>query len=142
MAKKQTRRSISISRSTYERLKAFCEIQGISMSQVVEGQIGGLLGSIAASGDGGLAAVANLPPSPVRPTPPRPASNGHSFAPARPAPVSTPRTPIDTPTRVVSPMTSQAARHAVEPPPPIIKPREPVDAKPPTPPTADQIFTF
>jgi len=44
MAKKQTRRSISISRATYERLKAFCETQGISMSQVVEGQIGGLLG--------------------------------------------------------------------------------------------------
>jgi len=39
-------------------------------------------------------------------------------------------------------MTSQAARFAVEPPPPIIKQREPVDAKPPTPPTADQIFTF
>jgi hypothetical protein len=71
---------------------------------------------------------------------PAPAANGHSFG---SAPRTAPPRPLETaPTRVVSPMTSQAARHAVEPPPPIIKPREPVDAKPPTPPTADQIFTF
>ena len=44
MAKKQTRRSISVSRSTYERLKAFCETSGISMSQCVETQVGTLLG--------------------------------------------------------------------------------------------------
>jgi len=35
MAKKQTRRSISVSRTTYERLKAFCETNNISMSQFV-----------------------------------------------------------------------------------------------------------
>jgi len=35
MAKKQTRRSISVSRTTYERLKAFCETNHISMSQLV-----------------------------------------------------------------------------------------------------------
>jgi len=35
MAKKQTRRSISVSRTTYERLKAFCEANNISMSQFV-----------------------------------------------------------------------------------------------------------
>ena len=29
MAKKQTRRSISVSRTTYERLKAFCETNNI-----------------------------------------------------------------------------------------------------------------
>jgi hypothetical protein len=55
---------------------------------------------------------------------------------ARPEPVA------QRPSSFASPMTSQAARFAVEPPPPIIKTREPVDAKPPTPPTADQIFTF
>jgi hypothetical protein len=44
MAKKQTRRSISVSRSTYERLKAFCETSGISMSQFVEGRVGDFLG--------------------------------------------------------------------------------------------------
>ena len=47
------------------------------------------------------------------------------------------------PARAAVPMTSAAARFAVEPPPPIIKPRNDQQApKPPTQPTADQIFTF
>jgi hypothetical protein len=44
MAKKQTRRSISVSRNTYERLKMYCETQGISMSQFVELRVGDFLG--------------------------------------------------------------------------------------------------
>lgn len=44
MAKKQTRRSISVSRGTYERLKAFCEANSISMSQFVERRVGDYLG--------------------------------------------------------------------------------------------------
>lgn len=44
MAKKQTRRSISVSRVTYERLKSYCETQGISMSQFVETRVGDFLG--------------------------------------------------------------------------------------------------
>jgi hypothetical protein len=44
MAKKQTRRSISVSRSTYERLKAYCETNAISMSQFVEQRVGDFLG--------------------------------------------------------------------------------------------------
>jgi hypothetical protein len=44
MAKKQTRRSISLSRDTYERLKAYCETNGISMSQFVERRVGAFLG--------------------------------------------------------------------------------------------------
>lgn len=44
MAKKQTRRSISVSRNTYERLKVYCETQGISMSQFVELRVGDFLG--------------------------------------------------------------------------------------------------
>jgi len=44
MAKKQTRRSISVSRNTYERLKAYCETNGISMSQFVEKRVGDYLG--------------------------------------------------------------------------------------------------
>ncbi len=44
MAKKQTRRSISVSRNTYERLKAYCETNGISMSQFVEMRVGDFLG--------------------------------------------------------------------------------------------------
>ena len=131
MAKKQTRRSISVSRATYERLKAFCETQGISMSQIVENEVNDMLTS------------ANVPEVGPRPAP-APPPPSRTFAPARPAPVARPEPsmPAAVAPRTVSPMTSAAARYAVEPPPPIIKQREPVDAKPPTPPTADQIFTF
>ena len=45
MAKKQTRRSISVSRDTYERLRAYCETNGISMSQFVERRVGDFLGA-------------------------------------------------------------------------------------------------
>jgi hypothetical protein len=44
MAKKQTRRSVSLSRATYERLKAFCEVNSVSMSEFVETRIGDFLG--------------------------------------------------------------------------------------------------
>jgi hypothetical protein len=44
MAKKQTRRSVSLSRTTYERLKAFCELNDVSMSEFVETRIGDFLG--------------------------------------------------------------------------------------------------
>ena len=44
MAKKQTRRSVSLSKSTYERLKAYCEVNALSMSQFVEKRIGDFLG--------------------------------------------------------------------------------------------------
>lgn len=44
MAKKQTRRSISVSKMTYERLKAYCETNSMSMSQFVEQRVGDFLG--------------------------------------------------------------------------------------------------
>jgi hypothetical protein len=44
MAKKQTRRSISVSRDTYNRLKSYCETNGVSMSQFVETRVGDFLG--------------------------------------------------------------------------------------------------
>src|SRR5882724_4260922 len=58
MAKKQTRRSISVSRTTYERLKAFCETNHISMSQLVETRVNDFLGPSEAGGMP-MAAVAN-----------------------------------------------------------------------------------
>lgn len=145
MAKKQTRRSISVSRATYERLKAFCETQGISMSQVVENRIGEMLA------DEPEVVVAPAPSAPPRPRPLPPVgslgSSGSSSSAHRPmpsAPASAPRPAAASPTPPrPAPMTSAAARFAVEPPPPIIKPRsEPVDVKPPAPKNADQIFTF
>jgi len=137
MAKKQTRRSISVSRSTYERLKAFCETQGISMSQFVENRVGDFLST---SDDGPV--TFTPPPRPAAPPAPRPQPQPHS-------PLQASRTTVastlraEPPRHAPMPMTSAAARFAVEPPPPIIKPRpEPTDVKPPTAPTADQIFTF
>ena len=67
MAKKQTRRSISVSRTTYEKLKAFCEASGVSMSQFVETRVGDFLGS------GEAVEIAAPPTKPVAPPPaPRP----------------------------------------------------------------------
>lgn len=39
MAKKQTRRSVSIRGSTYEQIRKYCERNNVSMSEFVEGQI-------------------------------------------------------------------------------------------------------
>lgn len=144
MAKKQTRRSISVSRTTYERLKAFCETNNISMSQLVETRVNDFLGT-------GEVAPA-MPSVPFRPVAPRPVM----APPTRPvearpmvsapspgitlasAPVSAP-TPAAAP---VVPMTSAAARFVIEPPPPIIKPRQDTVAPKPVEKRPEQIFTF
>jgi hypothetical protein len=125
MAKKQTRRSISVSRTTYERLKAFCESNNISMSQFVETRVGDFLGQ-----QDGTPAVSPSQPEP-RPT-----------IPALPRPVP----PARTETRLTAlqpvPMTSAAARFVVEPPPPVIKPKQEQPAPKPAEKRPDQIFTF
>ena len=141
MAKKQTRRSISVSRMTYERLKAFCETNNISMSQLVETRVNDFLG------DGGHAvpASATVTVTPLAPRPMAPAS-----AAARPIPTAhtapaAPRQESAAPVRPVAqavPMTSAAARFAVDPPPPIIKPKQETNAPKPVEKKADQIFTF
>src|SRR6266700_254538 len=102
MAKKQTRRSISVSRTTYERLKAFCEANNVSMSQFVESRVGDFL----SNGEG------QLPPG-LTPRAAPPISRPTAVAP-RPE-LTRPSSPPGVP------MTSQAARFAVEQPPPIIK---------------------
>jgi hypothetical protein len=134
MAKKQTRRSISVSRSTYERLKAFCEANNISMSQFVETRVGDFLGE-------GVATTTLIPTH--QPTPPaRPA---HPVSPSVPKAVI-PAKPTETrPAAPQVPMTSAAARFAVEPPPPVIKRRtesEEQAAPKPAEKRPDQIFTF
>lgn len=128
MAKKQTRRSISVSRVTYERLKAFCEANNVSMSQFVESRVGDFLG------EGSVSIPAPRPstPRPIAPSAPLPPKQSTLAAvpPLRPA-----APPV--------PMTAASARYAVAPPPPIIKK---VDHESPAPApiakTADQIFTF
>ena len=141
MAKKQTRRSISVSRTTYERLKAFCESNNISMSQFVETRVGDFLGQ----SDG---------PATIVPTMPRPAQPASGLSLAKPAAPLPPRTEpsglAPTQSRPAAPaqpvpMTSAAARFAVEPPPPVIKRRSESEEQPAPKPAEkrpDQIFTF
>lgn len=149
MAKKQTRRSISVSRTTYERLKAFCETNGISMSQFVENRVGDFLGEGAAVPETGTAierppiqspttSSGSRPAAPLRPVSPTqpPKSSTLSAAPVAPRPISA------APSTGPVPMTSAAARYAVEPPPPIIKKADQPAPKAPAMPKANEIFTF
>jgi hypothetical protein len=133
MAKKQTRRSISVSRTTYERLKSFCETNNISMSQFVETRVGDFLGQ-----GGEATTTVDI----IRPTVPRPAAPAPSAP--RPAPAPAPQKPSQEsrPAPQVVPMTSAAARFAVEPPPPVIKPKQEQPAPKPAEKRPDQIFTF
>ena len=130
MAKKQTRRSISVSRTTYERLKAFCEANSISMSQLVETRVNDFLGGEVVP----ATTQRSVPTMSFTPTTPRPRFDRVSHVTSQP---SVGAQPI--------PMTSAAARFAVEPPPPIIKiTRTAQEESTPKPPEkrADQIFTF
>jgi hypothetical protein len=126
MAKKQTRRSISVSRTTYERLKAFCETNNISMSQFVEARVGDFLGESI-----GTTSIIPTQPRPVSPTPAQP----------RPVAPAVPKADTRSSSPAI-PMTSAAARFAVEPPPPVIKPKQEQPAPKPAEKRPDQIFTF
>jgi len=193
MAKKQTRRSISVSRTTYERLKAFCETNHISMSQLVETRVNDFLGGDVLSTTPNTVAVtpaASLPsvmsvarppvprPAPVVPmgkpvearpqahttavlssqapvlatsasapapfSAPLPTSSSHPSSHPSPAssPGPSPASPPSAGAAAQSPMTSAAVRFAVDPPPPIIKPRQDTGAPKPAEKRPDQIFTF
>jgi hypothetical protein len=145
MAKRQTRRSISVSRSTYERLRAYCETNGISMSQFVEHRVGDFLGRsirrpagqeapMAIEGMGerreGVLAVPSAPvtvAASVRATEPV----AERTLPARPvAPQPAPAVLASAP-----PQQPQQTRTAIVP-----RPAQP--APPPAKLTPDQIFTF
>jgi len=139
MAKKQTRRSISVSRTTYERLKAFCEANNVSMSQLVETRVNDFLGEgVTPSTTVTITPSAPRPVTPAtpRPTMPAPAPKQDTSAPVRPAAPA----PVVAPAAI--PMTSAAARFAVDPPPPIIKQKQDTNAPKPAEKRPDQIFTF
>jgi hypothetical protein len=142
MAKKQTRRSISVSRTTYERLKAFCETNHISMSQLVETRVNDFLST------GDVAPTNPMPSAPIRPvTPmaPRATASTPPIKPVESKPVqhSTASTTASTTASAQPvPMTSVAARFVVEPPPLIIKPRQDTAAPKPAEKRPEQIFTF
>jgi hypothetical protein len=143
MAKKQTRRSISVSRTTYERLKAFCEANNVSMSQLVETRVNDFL---AGEPEPTVVPTRPLAPAPIAPRPVAstsmssvPSSAPSALAaPVAPSPVKQQAAPA--PSAV--PMTSAAARFVVEPPPPIIKTKPQESAPKPAEKRPDQIFTF
>jgi hypothetical protein len=145
MAKKQTRRSISVSRTTYERLKAFCEANNISMSQLVETRVNDFLGESPAP----VAITPRPVPMPTSTTPRSVPAIAPTPMPAKPtnetagATAAVPAQRPSVPSAPVIPMTSAAARYAVEPPPPIIKPKQQDQNAPkPAEKRPDQIFTF
>jgi hypothetical protein len=144
MAKKQTRRSISVSRTTYERLKAFCEANNISMSQFVETRVGDFLGDDGDTTNASRTTTLPISPRPMAPTPAKPGHPG----PAGGAPKSSaspdarPSAPAMIAPAQQVPMTSAAARFAVEPPPPVIKQKQEQPAPKPAEKRPDQIFTF
>ena len=158
MAKKQTRRSISVSRGTYERLKAYCETNQISMSQFVERRVGDYLGR---SGAGSVQPAASVPSAPARQAS-APASAPQASAPVRtdafevtrsapsdgaavPARAERPATaPITTPAPTRMSSINQPLSQAVAAPTPAPKPSsdEPLLKDPDAKLTADQIFTF
>jgi len=162
MAKKQTRRSISVSRMTYERLKAFCETNSISMSQLVETRVNDFLGSDVAPPVTMTMSTPGAQPAPVRPVQamaPRPMAP--PIKPVEPRPVAAPVHATPSPSSAAiagapaahpaaaaaaasqpAPMTSAAARFAVEPPLPIIRPRQETAAPAPAEKRPEQIFTF
>lgn len=148
MAKKQTRRSISVSRTTYERLKAFCETNNISMSQLVETRVNDFLGTSDAPGALPMAAtvpaMSPMAPRPMAPRPAVPAPAPSRPVESRPAPALASPLGAPTPSTGTSqaPMTSAAARFVVDPPPPIIKPRQDTSAPKPAEKRPEQIFTF
>jgi hypothetical protein len=135
MAKKQTRRSISVSRTTYERLKAFCEANNISMSQLVETRVNDFLGDTSTVNVTRPAAPVAAAPAPA--PQPRPVA-----APAARPVVTRVESPVSRPVSPAIPMTSAAARFAVDPPPPIIKPKQETVAPKPAEKRPEQIFTF
>lgn len=62
MAKKQTRRSVSIRGATYEKVRTYCEKHSLSMSEFVEDLIGQFFSGNGATLSAPAAAVATAAP--------------------------------------------------------------------------------
>jgi hypothetical protein len=91
-------------------------------------------------GEGSATAVPSQPAN--RPTMPAPVRPQPGQAPAKSSTEAAPAQATARPSSPAIPMTSAAARFAVDPPPPIIKPKQETAAPKPAEKTANQIFTF
>ena len=125
MAKKQSRRSVSLSRTTYERLRTYCETNQVSMSQFVEGRIGDFLGKSPAGVPAVKRPEASAPIAQAAAPAPRPVF----VAPApAPAPVAAAAAPAPAPA-IVRPTPAPVAVA----PAPVAAAPAPVAASTPTP---------
>jgi len=150
MAKKQTRRSISVSRGTYERLKAYCETNQISMSQFVERRVGDFLGRSGATAPEQVTSAPAAYKTPAAPAPvhvtgteAKPVVQSDAFSiPAVEASVAEAQTTARPASRLST--MSQPLSQAVAAPRPVVQPAsdEPLAKDPDAKLTADQIFTF
>ncbi len=127
MAKRQTRRSISVSRSTYERLRAYCETNGISMSQFVEHRVGDFLGRSIRQ--------------PAAPRTAMPLDERRDVAPVPVVNNQSDNQPVVTPAPAPAPVVMSAAAPAA-PTRTTITPRPAPPAPPPAKLKPEQIFTF
>lgn len=147
MAKKQTRRSISVSRGTYERLKAYCETNQISMSQFVERRVGDFLGRSGATAPEQAASAPAAYRAPVVPvTAAKPIVQSDAFSiPAVEASVAAESSISQSkPVSRLSTMSQPLSQAIAAPRPAVIQPAsdEPLAKDPDAKLTADQIFTF
>ncbi|MBL4635802.1 MAG: hypothetical protein JKY56_18215 [Kofleriaceae bacterium] len=154
MAKKQTRRSISVSRGTYERLKAYCETNQISMSQFVERRVGDFLGRSGATAPEQATSAPAAYKAPAAPASVpvigteaksvvQSAVQSDAFSiPAVEASVAEAQTTARPASRLST--MSQPLSQAVAAPRPVVQPAsdEPLAKDPDAKLTADQIFTF
>lgn len=69
MAKKQTRRSVSIRGTTYERIRAYCERNDLSMSEFVEDLISKFFSGTRPAGGRSVTVSSVEPPIHRRPVP-------------------------------------------------------------------------
>lgn len=146
MAKKQTRRSISVSRGTYERLKAYCETNQISMSQFVERRVGDFLGRSGATAPEQASSAPAAFKAPVAPAPaPKPPVQSDAFSiPAVEASVAAKAASTARAPNRLSTMNQPLSQAVAAPRPAVVQPvsNEPLAKDPDAKLTADQIFTF
>lgn len=120
MAKKQTRRSVSIRGLTYETVRKYCERHGLSMSEFVEERISTFFGNAQAAAP----TVKEAPPQPAREPAARPApapakpvvaaakpapAPAKAAAPARPVPVAPAPAAAPAPARTAAPAAAAPA---------------------------------
>ena len=104
MAKKQTRRSVSIRGTTYDTVRGYCEQHGLSMSEFVEDRIAGFFAA-----DGVPVVVKAVKAAP--PPSPKPKPLAETRPPKKPPAPRPKRSPAQPSAQLDSHELQEAARH-------------------------------